>query len=499
MSRKFILSAILFLSVSLIGAGNAVYASAEEDIKICQGVFIDEVDVSGMTKAEAATAVENFTNQLGSKGIAITIGENVVYSTLGDIGYSSDPSNDIEEALNLGKSGNLIKRYKDLKDIEQGKVVYPLDFTFNKGKIKDIISSEVSVYNIPPKNASVKRENGKFIYTDHVVGSKVNVEKTAQVLEDALTNWNRQDIIIDAVVEDDMPKYTREIVEQCNTILGTFTTDYSSSATGRASNLENGARLINNRVFYPGDIFSAYDELSPFTAENGYSIAGAYLNGLVVDSVGGGACQITTTLYNAVLAAELDVVERENHSMIITYVDLSRDAAIAGTNKNFKFSNSSDTPIVIEAITKDRKLTFNIWGHETRDTVNRKIEYVTKVLSETPPPADKITKDPSQPITYRKVTQTAHVGYKAELYKVIYVNGVETSRSIVNKSNYQAAPQYVTIGTKKDVVDKGDKGDTKPTDTPDTTKPTDKPDTTNATDKPDMTKPIDKPDTTKLD
>lgn len=450
MSRKsLIFSAFLFAMLSLIFVGNAKTVSAEENKNtICKGVFIDAVDVSGMTKAEAEAAVDNFIDSLRNKGVAVMVGNKIVYSTMGNLGYTYDPNDNIEQALDFGKSGNLIKRYKDLKDIEQGNVVLPLTFTFDVNKIKDWVSTDASAYNIAPINATIKRKNGEFIYTDEVVGSKVNIDQTTQLIADSMSNWNRQDIIVQAVMEDDMPLYTRENVEQCNTILGSFTTEYASSAEGRASNLANGARLINNTVLYPGDIFSAYEILTPFTEENGYYTAGAYLNGVVVDSVGGGACQVTTTLYNAVLAAELEVVERMPHSMTISYVDLSRDAAIAGTYKDFKFKNSSDAPIVIEASTKNRKITFKIWGHETRDTTNRKIEYVSKIISKTNPPADVITEDPTQPTTYKKVTQSAHIGYKAQLYKVVYENGVEVSRTLINTSTYEAAPQYITIGTK---------------------------------------------------
>ena len=130
----------------------------------------------------------------------------------------------------------------------------------------------------------------------------------------------------------------------------------------------------------------------------------------------------------------------------------SRDAAIAGTYKDLKFMNNTDVPILIEAFTKGRKITFKIWGHETRDTDNRQIEFETRVLAETPAPADVINEDPTKPITYRKVTQSAHTGYKTELYKVVYENGVEVSRTLVNKSYYAPAPRYVTVGTK--VVEK---------------------------------------------
>jgi hypothetical protein len=149
--------------------------------------------------------------------------------------------------------------------------------------------------------------------------------------------------------------------------------------------------------------------------------------------------------------------------MTISYVDLSRDAAIAGTSKDLKFKNNTDAPILIEAFTKDRTITFNIWGHETRDTQNRRIDYVSKVISETPPPADVVTKDPTKPTTYQEVTQAAHTGYKAELYKVTYENDKEVSRELINRSTYGAAPRYIIVGTMKEPP-KTNKNDTKKND-----------------------------------
>ncbi len=463
--KKFILPAIIILFVSLLWFGNTNYASAQEaDNTICKGVFIDTVDVSGMTRKQAQEAVDNFIKGLQEKGIAITVGDDVVYAKVGDLDYTYEPNDDIDQALSLGTAGNLIKRYKDLKDIEQGKVVFPLSFKINEEKLEKLVKKKAGAYNIKPVNAKFAKKDGAFVFTDEVVGSKVNVDQTAEAIKNVLlNNWSRTDIVVNGVMEDDLPKYSRKDLEQCTALLGSYSTVYTDSAEGRAANLANGARLINNTLLYPGDEFSGYEHLNPFTESNGYYVAGAYLDGKVIDSVGGGACQVTTTLYNAVLFAELEVVQRQPHSMIIGYVDLSRDAAIAGTYKDLKFKNNTKSPVLIEAYTVGRKITFNIWGHETRATDNRTIEYVTKVISKTDPPKDVITKDPTQPTTYRRVTQSAHVGYRAELYKVVYENGKEVSRTLVNKSSYNAAPAYVTVGT-KEVKKEDDKP--KPTDKP---------------------------------
>lgn len=473
MNKKILqLIVIFFLSISLAVIGSTTYASAEvNDDRISDGVYIDDVNVSQMTKDEAAIAVDNFIQSLQQKEIIITVGDKSARTTLGDMGYSYDLKDSIDQAYTIGRTGNLIKRYKEIKDIEQGNKVFTVEFSMDDAKLKEFIGKEVGTFNVAPVNASVKRKSGQFVYTDHIVGSKVNVDLTSDtIMNIILYNWDRTDINVQAFTEEDMPKYTREDVEKVNSILGSFSTEYKSSAEGRAANLANGAKLINNAVIYPDETFSGYEYLTPFTPSNGYYSAGAYAQGKVIDSIGGGACQVTTTLYNAVLFAELDVVERAAHSMTISYADLGRDAAIAGTYKDLKFMNSTDYPILIEAYTKGRKITFNIWGHDDRND-KRRVDFVTIVNSETKPPADVVSEDPTKPTTYRKVTQSAHTGYRAELYKVIYNDGVEVSRTLVNKSSYMPAPRYVTIGTMEvdkqpveEPVKKPKKEETAPTD-----------------------------------
>lgn len=422
---------------------------AEASEKIVNGVYIDQVNISGMTQKEAEAAVSAYVDELKQKGVAILVDQEVVYATVGDMGMTFDYGNCLEEALGLGQEGNLIKRYKDLKDIEHGNVVYPMTISFDKDKITEFVQIECAAYDIAPINAGLKRSNGAFVYTNHKVGRKVNVNETSNIIYSILLNqWDRMDVIVEAIVEDSLPKYMLEDVEKCNTIIGSFSTNYKTSSENRAGNLANGARLINGSVLYPGETFSAYEKLAPIDSSNGFYVAGAYSSGKVVDSVGGGVCQVSTTLYNAVLAAELEIVQRQEHSMSVSYVPLARDAAIAGTYKDLKFKNNTKVPIYIEAYTKNRDIYFNVWGYEDRPS-NRTIEFESVTLLKTDPPADVITKDSSKPNTYYKVTQSAHYGYKTELYKVVYIDGVEKERVLINKSSYQSAPSYVTIGTMK--------------------------------------------------
>ena len=236
-------------------------------------------------------------------------------------------------------------------------------------------------------------------------------------------------------------------------VLGTFTTSYKSSGSSRSANVANGCKLINGQTLYPGDELNTLDLITPFTEKNGYFLAGSYLNGQVVESFGGGICQVSTTLYNAVLLAELEVTERYNHSMSVTYVDPSMDAAIAeSSGKNFCFVNNTDYPVYVEGYTtSDKKITFTIYGKETRDTVNRSVRYESEILETTYPETDQITADAGQPFGYIS-TSGMHVGYKARLWKIVTENGTETKEQ-VNSSTYKMSPRSAVVGVVTDNAD----------------------------------------------
>ena len=199
------------------------------------------------------------------------------------------------------------------------------------------------------------------------------------------------------------------------------------------------------RYLMPGEVLSGYECMHPFTLENGYKTATAYENGKSVDSIGGGVCQISTTLYNASLYAELEIVQRQNHSMSVSYVKPSMDAAIAGTYKDLKVKNPYDTPIYVEGYTKGKTLTFTIYGKETRPS-NRTLEFESETLSTTPSPTQEI-QDPSLPAGQRVKVESGHTGLKSKLYKCVYVDGQLQERTLLNSDTYNASKTVYRVGT----------------------------------------------------
>ena len=192
---------------------------------------------------------------------------------------------------------------------------------------------------------------------------------------------------------------------------------------------------------------SASDTMLSRNPENGYLTAGSYLNGETVETYGGGVCQVSSTLYGAILFAELEVIERHPHSMTVAYMLPSMDAAISEGSKDLKFKNNTEHPIYVEGITVGGQLTFTVYGKETRPA-NRTISFEDE---------STVTKDPGynfvatiHPVGHIGKTASKHDAMKSKLWKIVKENGVEVSRTQINSSSYGAAKGTYQIGIETD-------------------------------------------------
>ncbi|MDE7014670.1 MAG: VanW family protein, partial [Kineothrix sp.] len=332
---------------------------------ISEGVYIGNVNVSGKTAGEAQQDVEAYIEEL--KGAAVNfqvMDGNQVEVTAGELGLTWANTEVVQEAVALGKKGNIIQRYKALQDLRHENKVFELSYDFDKELIRQVLTERCGEYNTEAKDAVLTRENGVFSIIPGQSGYVIDEEASISQIYDYLLNqWDFNDTSVEVAAKVQEPRGTEEELSQVKDVLGTFTTSYSSSGSSRSANVANGCELIAGVTLYPGDEFSTYEAVSPFSVDNGYFMAGSYMNGQVVDSLGGGICQVSTTLYNAVLLSELEVTERHNHSMIVTYVDPSADAAIAeSAGKDFKFVNNTGHPIYIDGHCENKNITFTIYG-----------------------------------------------------------------------------------------------------------------------------------------
>ena len=320
------------LGVAVLAAGighQSALAKKSEDSVIADRIFIGDVAVGGMTDDEATAAVEKYVDDLADEKITLTINDVSVEATAADLGLSWQDTESVQNAVAYGKSGNLIARYKAKKDLENEDKVFPMPLVVDQEKTTAYLEEHEGELNRDAVDYGLTRENGEFKIIEGQDGIVVDVAKSVDTIDESFQAGWKADSTIELAAEVSKPKGSEEELQKVKDVLGTFSTKYASSASGRKANIANGSKKIDGTVIYPGDEFSVYQTVAPFNADNGYKLAGAYENGTTVDAYGGGICQVSTTLYNAVIRAELEVTERSGHSMIVNYVDPSADAAIA--------------------------------------------------------------------------------------------------------------------------------------------------------------------------
>ena len=421
------------------------HAYAQEEV-CSDGILIGGIDVGGMNAQEIKAAVGEKIAQLGSQNVTVRIGDQTTQVPLSKLGLKWANTEILEEVMQLGMTGNIVQRYKDQKDLQSSNRSFDLTYCLDEKKTLQF-AQDCESFNTQPEDAHIYTTDdltpGVEGGTD---GITVNAEKSAQVLLDAGKTWDgSSEIAVDFVVDRVEPDVTYEELSIIKDVLGSATTDYSASSYGRAVNVENGCYKISGTLLYPGDYFSVTDAVTPFTAENGYELAPSYEENQVVNSYGGGICQVSTTLYNAVLKAELEVVARSNHTMVVSYVDLSKDAAIAEGNMDMAFVNNLEDPIYIIGYAYGGTINFTIYGHETRDPA-RSIDFESRTLSVVEPSGTKLAANPAQAVGYVNQTQSPHTGYSAELWKNIYYNGEWTDSVHINSSYYNAVGTVYDIG-----------------------------------------------------
>ena len=415
------------------------------------GLSADGQSLAGQTVEEAQETLQKYIDSMKGQKITLAVDGREVETTAEELGFHWSNTDVVEKAAEQYAGGSLVKQYMTQKDLSEAPVELTLETGVDSGKVSIFVDKHCEGVNAEPQNASITRQDGAFVITDSVVGKTVDIEATEGALNEALKDGLKEPVFAEAVIKEEQPEITSDDLAGIQDVLGTCTTDFSSSGASRSTNLKVGAEKLNGHVLMPGDVLSGYECLQPFTTANGYRTASAYENGRVVDSIGGGVCQLATTLYDASLAAELEIVQRQNHSMIVDYVKPSMDAAIAGTVKDIKIKNNYDTPIYVEGYTEGKKLTFTIYGKESRPE-NRTVQYVSETVGTTSPGDPQLVVDNSLAPGARVKVQSSHTGRRSRLWKVVTVDGQEQERTLVSEDTYYASKAIYRVGPEAPAV-----------------------------------------------
>ena len=302
------------------------------------------------------------------------------------------------------------------------------------GKIRDEIHKE-------PQDAYVSKNPTTVHAHVNGVDFAISIEEAQEILAE-----DKEEYIIPLKIT--VPEKTIEDLgeEAFPDELSTYSTRYDPSNLNRSNNIEISAEKIDGTIIMPGETFSYNQTVGERTIAEGYKEAGAYAGGRVVQDVGGGICQTSSTLYNAALLANLEIVDRSNHQFLTSYVSAGRDATVSWGSIDFKFKNSREYPIKIEARAKNGVCEMSIYG--IKEEKEYKVEIESNVLSYIPY-TTKYENDSSLAEGKEVVEQSGYNGCTSEAYRVLKLNGEVVSRTLLSKDTYDPMTRIIKRGTKK--------------------------------------------------
>lgn len=382
--------------------------------------------------------VNAFVNQFSDKLFksvnesSLLITDEQVILRSGRHGEHIDKSETLELVKNLIKSGK--------SGIVSPEVIITHPTPINADEIYKQIISE-------PADACYKKEGNDLVLTPHSVGREIDKEKLKEIVKELDGKEEKEYLLPVSIV---IPSITSDVSASMlfRDELGSSTTSFGTGTVNgqnRKFNMQLAIKNIDQLILMPGEEFSFNNVVGPRNAELGYKPAHVYIRGRIEDGIGGGICQVSTTLYNAVLKADLEVTERRNHSFTVAYVPLGQDATAFYGGTDFRFINSTKWPIKLLSNVTGNKIHFSIMG--TNENPGKTVIISNRILSKTPFTV-QTKEDPTLPVGTTKELQEGLDGYVVETYKTIKVDGKLVSEKKLHTSRYNPCTQILLVGTK---------------------------------------------------
>ena len=422
--------------------------------RIYQGVYIDNVHVGGMTREQAVQAVEAVNEKVDTQfDLVVSVGNESWHVNSERVPVSRNIAETVEKAWAYGRSnrpGNAgsgmtpfderVQRASELRSYPQ---TYVTKQDYDHQALRALTDGIVNYVDRNPVNSMVESFNfasKTFTFTDDQPGAKIDPEdlytRLTTLLDSGVTNTTVR--VVPQRIEAEMTK--AELMNRFG-LVSAYTTNTTNNKN-RNTNIQLSAAAINGITVLPGEIFSFNGATGERTAEKGYKEAAAIAGGQSRDEIGGGVCQTSSTLFNAVARANLEIIERNPHAWPSNYVEKGFDATVNWPGLDFKFKNNTDWPVFIVAGYSNQKVTVNIYGMNLGAGV--KIDLESEVTRRIPKPEGiNYVVNENLAKGEQKKTVNAREGYEVQTWKVWYQGDREIKREILFKTTYKAYQETV--------------------------------------------------------
>lgn len=415
--------------------------------RIYAGIFIADLNLGGKKAAEAKKLLTEKLAEMDEQTVTFVWDEQTQVKTFRELGITPDLDSTIKAALNTGRQRLHLFRYPERIQLARKPVQLLPHFIIDQTLFAKNLQETFTAVQEEPVNASFKLSADRKSVTiePDKPGRTVDVSATYQSLVEVLQTTLRSPKVNLSVqaVEAEVTAADLESLQVTEEV-ASFSTTISGSAN-RLHNIRKAAAAIDQLLVLPGTVFSFNETVGATTAATGYRAAPIIQNGKIVDGIGGGICQVSSTLYNAVLLADLELVERRNHGVRVNYLPPGLDATVAYGSIDLKFRNNRSHALWLRTFIDGNKLTTTIYG--TKIPGQEVKVYTTNV--EIIPAGDKITKTAELPKGKRELVTIGQPGYRATVWRSVYYYGQEKKKEKISQDAYKAIPNEYFVGTKE--------------------------------------------------
>ncbi len=349
----------LFLAASSSVTVMAFTSSAARPERIPANTWIAGVPVGTMTSEEALDAVSRVTSAELDREIVLRHGDEAFPLSVRELGGQADVLSAVEAACAIGRRPTLLPSMRETLETAAYHRRIDLPIRFHEPTLRSAVAAVAQAIRKDPVNASADIAGGELKIQPHVVGVAPDVEATIADLLAAASDTDQMEVAF--VCREALPEVLASDLEGLS-LLGTFTTEFSTGQVNRATNIRVGASLVDGCVVPAGAVFSFNQTTGPRTVEKGFRLAPVYSGQQTIMGVGGGVCQLSTTVFNAARQAGMGIVERHGHSKPVHYVSWGNDATVDYGSADFRFQNSTDRPVIVRMTVNGGTLTASLLG-----------------------------------------------------------------------------------------------------------------------------------------
>lgn len=441
---------LTLLSAGLLTGVAAVAVAAYP--RVPEGIIADGVRVAGMDWSRKDTnaalgELETWSKTRLQEPLTLTLPKEAKHGgkwtpTRADIGAAVDLEGTVGQAAQVGRDETALSRLIGLVKPRKPVEIAPL-WRVDKDKLSAYLKKRVAPKaNRAPKDARFLATDKSFQIIPDQPGTALDVDAAAKEIADSLTAGKSDPIALPVKIAP--PHVTAEDLKGIEGEVSRFRTSYGETGN-RAKNILVACSHINGTVLKPGDRFSYNKVVGPRDSDSGFKMAPVIVQGKLQPGMGGGVCQTSSTLYNAVLLADLKIVTRQHHAFPVHYLPAGRDATVAYGDKDFVFENNTDAPIAIASSGKGGEVVMRIFG---KKAPGREVTIERSNVSSWGPGVEHIHDDSLRAGSTR-VIDKGHAGHRVTVWRIVKMNGRQVKKEVISRDHYDAFPRIVAVGTRQ--------------------------------------------------